>query len=108
MSDHGHAPGELPSVHDEAADTPLWFPALGVGLLALLAFFVVLRQSAVVDPPSAEPVAAEALADIEAAPAPAPAPPPAAIPAPAPAPAAAERDARGRAAGDEHFGHDHD
>ncbi len=123
MSDSSHAPGELPPVHDEAVETPLWFPALGVGLLALFAFFLAFRQATadepVAEPPAAEATAAEAPAadapaegEAAGAPvaAPRPAPAPAAAPRPAPAPAApaGERDAFGRAPGDEHFGHGHE
>jgi hypothetical protein len=36
MSDPKHAAPSLPDVVDEAADTPAWVPALGLGLAALI------------------------------------------------------------------------
>jgi hypothetical protein len=32
---------KLPDVHDEAADTPMWVPMLGLGLLALVVLLAV-------------------------------------------------------------------
>ena len=37
MSSHPKTPPALPTVVDEAGDTPNWVPALGVGLFALVA-----------------------------------------------------------------------
>ncbi len=42
--DHDHAPG-LPPVHDEAADTPLWVPLLGLGVLILGALYLVIHSA---------------------------------------------------------------
>ncbi|HEX4355750.1 MAG TPA: hypothetical protein VHZ95_22640 [Polyangiales bacterium] len=53
---HAKLPPTLPTVVDEAADTPNWVPALGVGLLALLAMVLAIsaaRNDAVQPPPSA-------------------------------------------------------
>lgn len=56
MADDKHIPG-LPDVTDEAADSPTWLPALGLGLLVLLAL-TVLRPSEG-DSPSGEAGAEE-------------------------------------------------
>ncbi len=46
MADHEHdAPGEPPAVRDEAADSPVWLPALGLTLLLLGAVLIVWRGS---------------------------------------------------------------
>lgn len=37
-----HGPPGLPPVHDEAADTPLWVPVVGLVLLVLLALGITL------------------------------------------------------------------
>lgn len=42
--DHSHTPG-LPEIHDEAADTPMWIPMLGLALFALLALFLIVRAA---------------------------------------------------------------
>jgi hypothetical protein len=49
--DHSHAHG-LPEIHDEAADTPMWVPVLGLALFAFLALFLIVR--AAIDDASAE------------------------------------------------------
>lgn len=36
---------ELPPVQDEAADTPMWLPATGLALLALLTLLVLFRAT---------------------------------------------------------------
>ncbi|MGF1466768.1 MAG: hypothetical protein ACFCGT_11605 [Sandaracinaceae bacterium] len=41
MADPDRIPGEPPPVHDEAADTPLWLPVVGLVLLVVLVFGVV-------------------------------------------------------------------
>ena len=64
MSDHKHAPG-LPEVVDEAADTPAWVPALGLGLFALAAIAVAIRLAWVDANPPADPGAAQAAAAID-------------------------------------------
>jgi len=45
-TDEHSTPGEPPPVRDEAADSPLWLPALGLTLLLLGAIFIVWRSSA--------------------------------------------------------------
>ncbi|MDQ3031319.1 MAG: hypothetical protein M3Y87_02805 [Myxococcota bacterium] len=35
----------LPPVHDEAPDTPMWLPALGLALLAFFAVYGLLRSA---------------------------------------------------------------
>ncbi|MCB9614655.1 MAG: hypothetical protein H6721_09600 [Sandaracinus sp.] len=42
--DSHHAPG-LPEIHDEAADTPMWLPMLGLGLFVLLSLFLIVRAA---------------------------------------------------------------
>ncbi len=68
MSDaHDHAVG-LPEIHDEAGDTPMWVPALGLGLLILATLYMVF-SSAFADDEATEaeaPVAVEAAAEPEA------------------------------------------
>lgn len=39
-----HRPGEPPEIRDEAADTPMWLPALGLALLVLAAFGVIYQS----------------------------------------------------------------
>ena len=51
--DQHHAPG-LPPVHDEAADTPMWVPLLGLAVLVLGALYLVVT-SALGDDDSATP-----------------------------------------------------
>lgn len=74
-------PPGLPEIQDEAADTPMWVPVLGLGLFVLVALYLVISS---------------AFAEPEAQAAPAMEPPAAAAPA---APAAAPADP--------HAGHDH-
>ena len=64
--DEHHTPGEPPSVRDEAADSPVWLPALGLVLLLLGAVFVV-WQSAITDAEVAEAADEAAQADDGAA-----------------------------------------
>ena len=46
MADHEHdRPGEPPEIRDEAADSPMWLPVLGLTLLLLGAVFLVWRSS---------------------------------------------------------------
>lgn len=53
MADQEHdRPGEPPAIRDEAADSPMWLPALGLSLL-LLGVVLVLWQSA--NPDEANP-----------------------------------------------------
>lgn len=43
MGDAHQGPPGLPEVHDEAADTPMWVPAVGLALLVALALTFVFR-----------------------------------------------------------------
>lgn len=43
--DEHHTPGEPPPVRDEAADSPLWLPAVGLTLLVLGAILLVWRAT---------------------------------------------------------------
>lgn len=36
---HHDRPGEPPEIRDEAADTPMWVPAMGLALLIVSAVF---------------------------------------------------------------------
>ncbi|HJK90388.1 MAG TPA: hypothetical protein RMH85_36210 [Polyangiaceae bacterium LLY-WYZ-15_(1-7)] len=46
MADEHHDEGGvLPEIHDEAADTPMWVPVLGLSLLALAAIFLIVRAA---------------------------------------------------------------
>ena len=40
-------PGEPPAIRDEAADSPMWLPALGLALLLLGVVFIAWRSSSV-------------------------------------------------------------
>ncbi|HET6336428.1 MAG TPA: hypothetical protein VFG30_24565 [Polyangiales bacterium] len=55
MSHDKHGPS-LPEIKDEAADTPAWVPALGLGLFALITIVVAIRLAWV----EANPVAVDA------------------------------------------------
>ncbi|MCB9592077.1 MAG: hypothetical protein H6719_05035 [Sandaracinaceae bacterium] len=44
--DEHHTPGEPPPVRDDAADSPLWLPAVGLAVLLLGAIFLMWRGSA--------------------------------------------------------------
>lgn len=52
-ADHGevHPHPPIPLVSDEAADTPMWVPAAGLGIFLALVFFALVRASL----PSEEP-----------------------------------------------------
>lgn len=52
-SEH-HRPGELPPVRDEAADSPLWLPVVGLCFLVIGAFAVIWQAN------TSEPAAEEA------------------------------------------------
>ena len=45
MADAHDRPGEPPAVRDEAADTPMWVPAIGLALLILGGVFLVWQSS---------------------------------------------------------------
>ena len=64
MSDHDHSIG-LPEIHDEAGDTPMWVPVLGLALLLLATLYVVFA-AAFADEADAEAVEAAAAAALEA------------------------------------------
>jgi len=40
-TDEHQTPGEPPAIRDEAADSPIWLPAMGLALLLLGAVFIV-------------------------------------------------------------------
>lgn len=64
----------LPTITDEAADTPMWVPIAGLGLFLVLALFVALRSAMAPEDPASEPGAedtAEEAAEAPAAEAPA-------------------------------------
>lgn len=63
---HPHPP--IPTITDEASDTPMWVPIAGLALFLVLALFVALRSAM-----GPGEVAAEAPTDEPAAEAPAPA-----------------------------------
>lgn len=68
---HVHAPQgrmpHVPEVHDEAANTPAWIPLLGLGLLALAAFYGVYRSATSEEPPGEGEITAEGAAAAVAA-----------------------------------------
>lgn len=43
---YSNSPPTLPEVYDEAADSPSWLPALGLGLVVLLALILGARSMA--------------------------------------------------------------
>jgi hypothetical protein len=43
MSSHPKTPPTLPTVVDEAGETPGWVPALGIGLFALVALLIAVQ-----------------------------------------------------------------
>jgi hypothetical protein len=60
MAEHPHhTPGEFPEVRDEAQPTPSWVPLLGLGLLGVIALFVVYRAANPSEETEAEGVAGE-------------------------------------------------
>jgi len=74
--EHHHAPG-LPEIHDEAADTPMWLPTLGLAIFAIVALFLIARaavedasaelEGTIVEAPADEPAAADAPAEAQPA-----------------------------------------
>lgn len=93
--DEHHTPGEPPPVRDEAADSPLWLPAVGLTLLLLGAILLVWRT--VDDGGPAFELTEEPAEGAEAA----------AAAEDAPAEADGDADAPGDAPADEHAGHGH-
>lgn len=62
MAEHEvHAPG-IPEIHDDAADSPLWLPVLGLSLLLLGAVYTVI--SSAMEDLGGEAPAAEVAAEI--------------------------------------------
>jgi hypothetical protein len=66
---HAKSPPTLPTIVDEAADTPSWVPALGLALFALLTMVIAVRiawndsrEPPVQEQPAVEPAAAPAVA----------------------------------------------
>lgn len=64
---HPHPP--LPTITDEAADTPMWVPLAGLALFLVLALFVALRSAMA---PAEEALPEADVPAAEAAPTPAP------------------------------------
>lgn len=62
--EHHHAPG-LPEIHDEAADTPMWLPMLGLAIFAVVALFLITR--AAIEDANSELEAAEIVGPAEQA-----------------------------------------
>lgn len=58
-------PPGLPEIQDEAADTPMWVPALGLGLFVLVALWLVI-SSALDDAEAASAPSVEATAEAAA------------------------------------------
>ena len=69
MSDASLPQGPLPSVHDEAADTPTWLPVTGLVLLVLALLFMLYRGANPASEASDAPVI-DVAAEIEPAAAP--------------------------------------
>jgi len=72
MTEHAHVSAPtLPEPRDEAAPTPLWMPALGAVLVALLSLWVVFQlraaEQAAAEAAKAEQAGAEAAEDASAA-----------------------------------------
>ncbi len=69
-SDH-HRPGEPPPIQDEAADTPMWLPLVGLALLLIGAFLVIWQTATGEDETAVlpAPAAVDAPADADDAPA---------------------------------------
>ena len=66
MSKHDHSVG-LPEIHDEAGDTPLWVPVLGLALLLLATLYMVFSAAFADEEAEAAPAAEAAVAaDVEA------------------------------------------
>lgn len=62
-----HRPGEPPPIRDEAADTPLWLPVLGLCFLLFGAFALIWQSTGADEPSSEEAAAAEGEATAEEA-----------------------------------------
>jgi hypothetical protein len=66
MADAHHTPGEPPPVHDEAGDTPLWVPLLGLSLMAILASSTFLQSPLLPADAATDAAAQEAAVEDEA------------------------------------------
>ena len=49
-----HQPGELPPIRDEAADTPLWLPVMGLCFLVIGAVALIWQSANAAEPDTAE------------------------------------------------------
>ncbi len=68
MAEHSrHEPPGLPEIKDDATDTPMWVPVVGVGLL--VAFVLLFTSKAVNNEPAGAPSDEAAAAQAAAAPA---------------------------------------
>jgi hypothetical protein len=56
MSDASLPQGPLPSVHDEAADTPTWLPVTGLVLLLVMVMWMLYRGASPVEETADVPV----------------------------------------------------
>lgn len=65
MSHDQHAP-RLPEIKDEAADTPAWVPALGLGLFALITIVIAIRLAYMQANPVADDAGAAQAAVVKA------------------------------------------
>ena len=66
MADEHDAPGQPPRIRDEAADSPMWLPALGLSLLIVCALLVLWRSIDTEDAAAEEPTAEVAVEAAEA------------------------------------------
>jgi hypothetical protein len=75
MAEHTDKPyrGDYPDVHDEAANSPRWLPAVGFAILCLLGLFVAYRAATAHEEARASEQATEAEGTAEEAAAEAPA-----------------------------------
>ncbi len=57
--DHAHEPHPhppLPTVHDEAGDTPTWVPIAGLAFFVVIFFFALVRSALAPEAPAASAV----------------------------------------------------
>lgn len=110
MADHSHdepdVPG-LPQIQDEAADTPMWLPATGLGLLAVMVLMLVYHVAKGPETEATEGDVAAEVAGDEAGEAAEDGDGVAAAAAPEAAPAAAPAAPAEAPAADPHAGHGH-
>jgi hypothetical protein len=70
MADPHDTPGELPTIRDEAADSPMWLPALGLALLLVGTALIAWRARTVdevAEPDVAQPAEADEAVEAEPA-----------------------------------------